>query len=186
MNKIELDKVMKNLIQLKEQPINEILRTGSMLCLGFGDKVTSKTVYKTAEGVFDVKESLKSKYALHIDGLFRISFNNKILLTQDDIFKPSVALQDNDFYEETFQWDIKGHNKFDEKIANIFDLTKSPLLVKAIQVNKYGDLNINLSNNYDIDVFIDTSEAEECWRFFEIGNNETPHIVIMGCEYCEE
>ncbi len=186
MNKIELDKVRKILIQLKGQPFNEILRNGSMLCLGFGEKVKSKTVFKTTEGGFEVKESLKSKYALHIDGLFRISFNDKILLTQDDIFKPSVAIQDDDFDEETFQWDTKGHNKFDEEISNIFDLTKQTLLVKDIQVNKYGDLSINLSNDYDIDVFIDTSEAEECWRFFEVGNNETPHLVITGCGYCEE
>ena len=186
MKQFELNKVIENLTKLKGQPFNEILRTGSMVCLGFGDKIKSKTVYKTTAGLFEVKESQKSKYALHIDGLFRISYNDKILLTRDDIFKPSNAIGYNNFDEKTFEWDVAGNNRFDEEITDIFHLTKQTPIVKDIRVNVFGDLSITLSNGYNIDVFIDTNEAEEYWRFFEVGNNEIPHIVITGHGYCEE
>ena len=186
MKEFEFDKVIKRLTQLKEQPFNEIIRIGSMLSLGFGDKIKSKAAYKTNDGAFEIKETQNSKYALHIDGLFRISLNDKILLTRDDMFKPSIAIQDGKFDEETFEWDVKGNNKLDAEIMNIFDFAKQTLIVKDMQVNKFGDLSITLSNGCNIDVFIDTNEDEECWRFFEVGNSEKPHIIITGYGYCEE
>lgn len=187
MKKTELNKVKSKLTILKEQPFNEISRAGSMLCLGFGDKIKTQTAYKTDSGAFGVKQSQKSKYALHIDGFFRIRVNNKILLTQNDMFEPSsVAVEDNDFKKETFPLDAKGNNRFDEQLTDVFDFKNQVLSANEIKVNELGDLNITLSNGYVIDVFVDTSVSEECWRFFEVGNAETPHIVIKGCEYYEE
>lgn len=178
MKKYEFDEIMTRLTKVKGQPLNEALRTGSMLCLGFGEKIKSKTVYKTNSGTFETKETQRSKYVLHIESFFRITFDDDILLTRDDMFMPSTLIQCNDFDEENFQWDEKGNNKLDEKLSQIFARTKESLCVKEVQVSKVGDLHICLSDDYNIDVFIDTSETEECWRFFEAGNNELPHIVV--------
>ena len=186
MNKTEIDRITNKMLVIKGQPLNEIVRTSSMLCLGFGDKVKGKTAYKTDEGAFKVKESEKSKYALHIDCFFRISAGDKILLTRDDMFKASSKMQDNDFDEEEFQWDIKDNNRFDEELTTVLDPENQLLSVKEIHVNIFGDLKVILSNNYCIETFTDTSEEEECWRFFEMGNTEAPHIVVKGSSIFEE
>ena len=186
MKQKELDNIIKKLMHLKEQPFNEIIRTGAMLSLGFGEKIKTQSAYKTNEGVFGVKETQKSKYAVHIDCLFRISYNDKILLTKEDMFRPSTMMDDNNFNEESFNWDMKGNNKFDAEITNIFDLSRQTPLVKSINVTSFGDLCIALSNGYAIEVLIDTNEEEECWRIFEVGNIKAPHVVITGCGYYEE
>ena len=121
MNKTEIDRITNKMLVIKGQPLNEIVRTSSMLCLGFGDKVKGKTAYKTDEG-----------------------------------------------------------------LTTVLDPENQLLSVKEIHVNIFGDLKVILSNNYCIETFTDTSEEEECWRFFEMGNTEAPHIVVKGSSIFEE
>ncbi len=99
------------------------------------------------------------------------------------MFRPNSQIQKENFDEDNFQWDAEGNNKFDEQKNSFNDMD---LLVQDIIINEIGDLKIVLSNDFCIEVFIDTNEDEECWRFFEVGNNEKPHFVITGCEYYEE
>ena len=185
MNKTEIEKIMKNLIKLKGQPFNELSRASTMLCLGFGEKIKGEALYKTADGTFEIKEMQRSKYALHIECMFRICFDDKVLLTREAMFKPSIKMQDEEF-DESFDWDTFGNNKLDEELSEFFDFSKKALTVKDIQINKFGDLIITLSNNYNVEIFVDTEEDEECWRFFETGKTEETHIVMTGCGYCEQ
>ena len=59
MKEFEFDKVIKRLTQLKEQPFNEITRIGSMLSLGFGDKIKSKAAMFSAKKIL-IEKSIPS------------------------------------------------------------------------------------------------------------------------------
>lgn len=183
MNKKEINKIIMVMSNLKGEKLHQISRGGSMASLGFGEISNAKVAYKTENGKLDLRETVTSKFAVHIDGFFRITHQGKIVLSKDDMFRPNSQVQNNDFDDDDFEWDAEGNNKFDEQKNSLNDID---LLVKDIIINEIGDLKIVLSNDFCIEVFIDTNEDEECWRFFEVGNSEKPHIVITGCEYYEE
>ncbi|MBE6913031.1 MAG: hypothetical protein E7473_10955 [Ruminococcaceae bacterium] len=84
-----------------------------------------------------------------------------------------------DFDEETFEWDEPGNNSFDEKSETHFLNTNLEFVVKRISAKGFGDLEISLTNDICIEIFVDTSE-EESWRFFEVGKSEEGHIVVTG------
>lgn len=183
MNKKEINKIIMVMSNLKGERFRQIWRGGSMAGLGFGEKLKSKVVYKAKSDELNLRETVASKYAVHIDGFFRITHQGKIILSKDDMFRPNSQMQKDDFDEDNFEWDVEGNNKFDEQKKFFYDVD---LLVQDVIINEIGDLKIILSNDYCIEVFIDTNEDEECWRFFEVGNGENPHIVITGCGYYEQ
>ena len=153
-----------------------------MPSLGFGEKLKDEVEHKEKNGNLDLRGSVVSKYAVHISSFFRITHQGKIVLSTDDMFRPNSQMVD-DFDEDNFEWDVVGNNKFDEQKKKIFDID---LFVRDVIINEVGDLKIVLSNDYCIEVFVDTNEDEECWRFFEVGNSEKPHVVITGCGYDEQ
>jgi len=183
MRKTEVDKIIMSMSNVKGERFSNLSRAGYMASLGFGEISKSKVAYKAEEGKLAFREGTTSKYAVHIDGFFRITHQGRIVLSKDDMFRPNSQIQKNGYDEENFEWDAEGNNKFDEQKNSLNDIE---LLVQDIIVNEIGDLRIVLSNGFCIEVFIDTNEDEECWRFFEVGNNEVPHIVITGCGYQEE
>ncbi len=183
MSKKEINKIIMAMSNLKGERFRQLSRGGSMASLGFGEISKAKVAYKTESGKLDLRETVASKYAVHIDGFFRITHQGKIVLSKDDMFRPNSQIQKDDFDEDNFEWDAEGNNKFDEQKNSFNDID---LLVQDIIINEIGDLKIVLSNDFCIEVFIDTNEDEECWRFFEVGNSEKPHIVITGYGYCEE
>ena len=99
------------------------------------------------------------------------------------MFRPNSQMNNGNYNDNDFEWDVEGNNKFDESKNFLCD---TDLLVEDIIINETGDLKIVLSNDFCIEVYIDTNEDEECWRFFEVGNSEKPHIVITGQGYCEQ
>ena len=46
-------------------------------------------------------------------------------------------------------------------------------------MNSVGDLKIDFSNGYVLEIFIDTSEEEECWRILKMESDEK-HYVVYG------
>ena len=46
-------------------------------------------------------------------------------------------------------------------------------------MNDYGDLKIDIGDNYILEIFIDTSEEEECWRILKMESDEK-HYVVYG------
>ncbi len=183
MNKKEIDKIIVLMSNLKGERLYQISRGGAMAAFGFGENTNARVVYKTESGKLDLRETAVSKYAIHIDGFFRITRHGSIVLSKDDMFRPNSQLQKDGFDEDNFEWDIEGNNKFDEQKKFCYDVD---LLVQDIIINELGDLKIVLSNDFCIEVFIDTNEDEECWRFFEVGNSEKPHVVITGCRCYEQ
>lgn len=187
MNKKEQNEVVNRLADIRGKKLNQVSRAGTMINLGFGDFVKSNTAYKTETGRYEIKEALMPKYAIHIDCDFRIACGDTILSSKSDIFQPNADMRNNvDFDEDNFEWDVNGANKFDEFIRMHFSENELEFYVDNIKVNKFGDLKITLSNDFCIDVFIDTSDTEECWRYFETGNMSSKHVVIRGTGFDEE
>lgn len=180
MNKNEIIKIINKMSAMKGFELRQIARPGSMMSLEFGEKNTAD---RNDNRKSEIKDTDGSKYAVHVDGFFRITHKGRIALSKDDMFRPSSLIQNDTLDEVDFDWDIAGNNKFDEEKNKFEDID---LVIQEIYVNEYGDLRIILSDDYSIEVFIDTNEDEECWRFFEVGNNEKPHIVVTGCGYSEE
>ncbi len=183
MNKKEVNKTIIATSNLIGESFCQISRGGAMVCLGFGKNFKSHVAYKAQSGNLNSQEIVAPKYAVHIDGFFRITHQGKIILSKDDMFRPNSQMQKDNFDEDNFDWDIEGNNKFDEHKNFLYNID---LLVQDVIINETGDLKIVLSNDFCIEVFIDTNEDEECWRFFEVGNSEIPHIVITGCGYYEQ
>ena len=179
MNKKEFNKTIMEISNLKEERFCQIWRGGSMAGFGFGENLNSKIADKAKSGELALRETVAPKYAVHIEGFFRITHQGKIVLSKDDMFRPNSQMQKYDFDENNFDWDVEGNNKFDEQKNFFCDIN---LIVQDIIINEIGDLKIVLSNDFCIEVFID----EECCRFFEIGTSEKPHIVITGCGYYEQ
>ncbi len=171
---------------LNNQKLSNISRVGSMICLGFGELVNNKAAYKTEEGNFEIKHRLTSMYALHIDCGFRMTTENEILLTRGDIFNHNSTINDDfECDDEDFDWDVFGNNSFDEKIKEQFTDKNLCIVVESINISKFGDLKILLSNGYCIEIFVDSSSDEECWRFFEVGNADKKHLVVTGNGFYE-
>lgn len=119
-----------------------------------------------------------SAYALHIQSCFRIRDSEEILVTNTDMFEPSeLALSNTEYDPETFDWDIQGENQYDEWVRKLDPNFLSNLRVIDVNVNKYGDLTIQLNHNIAIDVFVNFT-TDECWRFFKTETDE--HLVISG------
>ena len=184
MNKAEQRIVLNKISALTQQKLNQVSRAGTMINLGFGEFIKSKTAYKTENGEYKIKEILTTKYALHIDCGFRVTCGDKILLSKCDIFQPSSD-QRSDFDEDNFEWDISGANRFDEFARMHFTENELDFYVQKITINKFGDLNIKMSNDFCIDIFVDASENDECWRFFKPGNTTDTHLVITGDGFYE-
>lgn len=183
MNKKDVDRINSRISILKNLKVRQISRIGSMMSIGFGDEIVSKKIYKNDDGKLDVRETISSQYAIDIDGFFRISDAGEIILSKDDMFRPNSFLKNSCINEEGFEWDVEGNNKFDENKESINRLNLS---VQDIIVNELGDLKIVLSNNFLLEVLIDTNEDEECWRFFEVGNDEKTHIIVAGSRFYEQ
>lgn len=187
MKKEKQTEILEKISILNNQRLNYVHRAGTMATLGFGEIVKNKVSSKNDKGEVIAKEVYVSKYALHIDCSFRISHSNEIILTGNDIFRPNSKLAELSSKEnEEFDWDMVGNNAFDEITVSYFSDIKAELTVKSISVNEFGDLSIKLSNDFCLDIFVDVSEDEECWRLFEVGNSDKKHLVVTGKGYYEE
>lgn len=187
MNKKEQKYILDKLSVVIGKKLNQVSRAGTMIQLGLGELKKSKKAYKTETGEFAIREDMVSRYAIHIDCVFRITCGNTILISRSDIFKPnSELINSHDFDEDKFEWDINGVNRFDEMIRLHFEENPLDFYVNKIVINQYGDLKINLSNNFCIEIFVDVTDAEECWRYFESGNIDDTHLVITGVGFNEE
>lgn len=118
------------------------------------------------------------EYALHLQTGFRVVANGDIIFASADIFLPSYALESSKEFEyETFDWDMQGNNRYDERVNLFNERYSNKLIVHDVFANQFGDLSIQLSEKVKIEVFI-TMSKEECWRFFK--RNSDSHLIITG------
>ena len=121
------------------------------------------------------------RYAVHIQCAFRFTLGGKIIVGYEDLFQPNSEIGSReDFSWENFSWDVQGNNQFDEQNRKFFcEESLKDVAVKKVNVNRLGDLNIAFSNGLALEIFNNSCENEENWRFFELGNIDS-HLVISG------
>ncbi len=117
----------------------------------------------------------KKEYALHLQTFFRFCTEDEVLITDMDKYQPISELKEP--YD--FNWDIKGENKFDKWCEKYNKEFFEYARVKCVKAENNGDLTIIFDNHIVLEVLIETTTGDECWRFFE-KNNLNSHFVVTG------
>ncbi|NHC43059.1 hypothetical protein G6549_24490 [Bacillus sp. MM2020_1] len=144
-------------------------RASNLFWLGFGDIVEIIRRGRTEE---------TAEHALHIQCSWRISLGKKIVVASRDFYSPSSEWDGDN---EDFDWDIKGNNRFDERIKT-FIKDNGQIKVLQIDSDEVGGLNVFLSGGYKLEVFPDSSEDDEQsehWSFFNRKENSL-HFIVTG------
>ena len=140
------------------QPLSHVMRDGDLGDIGFGEE----RVY-----AIDGKEIEVSPLALYLQCPYRlVSQTGKIVFTAYDTY-----LSHDGEWMEGMSWDVCGINLYDKKTKEWMQENPS-LFVKDVKMNNQGDLKIVFSNNDRLEVFVNKSTDEECWRFVEISSGE--------------
>jgi hypothetical protein len=148
---------------LKGAKLLKLTRAAQMPCFQFSDALSGSP-----------------KFQLHIQCSFRFVSKEKVVVASSDVYQPNSSYEvNNDFDFENFEWDIVGQNRFDEIVKNIITPNMDFFIIESIELSAFGDLRIYFSNDFVLDVYIDTSGSEECWRFFN-KTNSNAHLVITG------
>lgn len=139
----------EKLKQIHNAKLGSITRAGSMADFGFGDLIEKKTRAFDENRQIIIQKTTVPKFALHIDGRFRLSLGDAIILAKDDMFEPSDAsLANPDFNMEHFDWDSQGNNRYDVVCATLRDHDLHDFVALSTHVNRLGDLKIQFSNGF--------------------------------------
>ena len=158
--------ISSSLTKLLNQKLDEIGRAANMLWIGFGKQIPSVN--------FRGEHVLKSEYAIHIQCNWEIVDGEKIILEQNDFYKPKTGISPECFDEEQL-----GASKFDEIVNSINDIIKaSPVHVINFYVDETGGFQLNLSNSFKIKIYPDSPMEGESWRFLMPGSTNE-HLVIF-------
>lgn len=139
-----------------------------------GTKVTD-VKRKYGDVWIDFTDEHRKGYTLLMQTLFRMCDKEKILITDTDKYKNPDSESD-----DLFEWHVQGANLFDKWVAANKDKLLKGLLVKEVNVTKYGDLVITFDQNITLTVYVEVTNDTECWRFFEEGIDEEYDLVVLG------
>lgn len=114
-------------------------------------------------------------YALHMQTFFRFCNIEEVLITDMDKYQPISPMTET----ENLNWDVKGNNLFDKWCDDFNKNFSDNIVIKSIEINNFGDLTIKFSNSITLNVFVDTTSNDECWRFF-VWHGKERHLVITG------
>ncbi|MBQ7850540.1 MAG: hypothetical protein IJ343_12500 [Clostridia bacterium] len=164
MNMMEIALVQNRLNGLIRQSVKEARRQADMLCLTFGESQTT----------------------LRIQCYYRLMENGSVLLARNDVYQPAEAMWQHweglgyphDYIPEDFHSDEPGANRLDECLDRL-NADLSGLTVKAVMLNHLGDLTLCFTCGATLNVMIDTSGGEECWRLIDDGG-EAEDLVVYG------
>ena len=134
------------------------------------DRYIDKLVNMQVVGMGRIKNTFcirfsndKESYVLQVQAAWRIKDKNTktIAVAQMDEFMQS---------EENKEITI-----FGIKIKNLKNKIENKI-VTLCSMNDYGDLKIDIGDNYILEIFIDTSEEEECWRIQKYESDEKQYV----------
>lgn len=179
MDKRDIQYISEALTVLKNQKLPRVIRAATLAEFQFGDYIEKEFNHYEKGKIMSTNRRMVPKLQLHVDCCFRLICGDTIILSRGDIFEPtSVMENDPDFDWDQFDWDIIGNNRFDEMVERYFTNEENDFIVEDIKVSPLGDLQIDFTNGFILEVFTDISGADECWRFFELGSDI--HTVITG------
>lgn len=124
---------------------------------------------------FEFADESGKCYILLMQTLFRLCTDEKILITDTDKYKASDSIDD-----DAFDWDVQGANIFDKWVISSKNNLLNSLIVKDVGINKFGDLQILFNNNITLTVYLEVTNDNECWRFFEKDCDEKLDLVVLG------
>lgn len=186
MNKKQLSIITKALSSLNGEQLQTVMRAGSMADIGFGNYIDKTVNRRNEQNILVPTVVHVPKFALHIDGRFRITCGDEIIVAKNDMFNPSSKKESEPNFDwdvwatdEDDGWDVRGNNRYDEICSHYFSDELFEFTVKKVIVSKWGDLKLEFENGFVLEIFVDASKNEECWRFF-VANNLNSHIVITG------
>lgn len=159
------NKITSYLSELIGKKLHSAGRASNLFWLGLGETTTVIRRGKTEES---------AECYLHIQCSWRIVQHNKILIASRDFYSPRSDYIDDD---ENFEWDVIGNNLFDERMKTFIQSAKKRLVVEKIESDEIGGLKVFLSDSYVLEVFPDSSQNDEFWRFFT-RNDISPHFVV--------
>ena len=118
---------------------------------------------------------------LHIQSSYRlVSPDKTIVLASSDVFQPNSdheVNQDFDFID--FEWDVFGKNRFDEVVQNNLLPRLNDFVVDAVDLSDLGDLKVGFTNGYYLEIYLDTSGEEECWRYLNTQDADI-YLIVTG------
>ena len=171
MNKKDINRITNKIKILTNENVHKIFRAGDVATFGFGEpfeKINSRGT------------RMVPRFALHISCCFRLTCGDEIVLSRDDIFRPALRSLQLEDYKTDFDWTGPyGNNRYEEIAESLFSKYPIEFKIKKLTISKLGDLTISFENDFVLEVFIDTSEPDECWRFFDNASNEE-HLIITG------
>lgn len=182
MNRKDVNYIQEWLSVLINQPLRSVSRGGGSVFVDFGELIEKDAWDRNEDGEkVNIRKILVGKHQLHIECNSRFICGDKVVLAKYDLYQPtSEQEKKEDFDWDNFDWDIKGGNRYDELATRYFAPDSPQFVVEKVSVNRLGDLKISLTNDFELEVIIDTSDNHECWRFFESGNADKGHLIITG------
>jgi hypothetical protein len=183
--KEQLNTIITALNCLKGEKLQYVMRAGSMGDFGLGDLVDVDDNTQDDNRKFVPIRKLP-RFIIHVDGRFRMTCGDEIILSKNDMFCPSTTKENEPGFDwsawaadENDGWDVKGNNRYDEICSQYFNDEPFDFAVKKVTVSKWGDLKIEFENGFVLETFVDASGDEECWCFFVV-NDLNSFITITG------
>lgn len=141
-------------------------------------KVISKIGRLGATGNFSFLSADGKEYWLRVETGFRFRTGERTLIGNLDMFEPADTMRSSPSFDwDTFEWDVKGFNRYDEWAVKFLKEHQGRTTVREITVNNFGDLALTFDDGTMLEVFLNAAH-EECWRFFE--HDDPEHLVMMG------
>jgi hypothetical protein len=150
-----------------------VRRAALMLGVDFGEDIE----YEHIVGINRGKINKTPEYSLHVHTAWRLLKNGIICLSQCSFFDSANG----------FRW-LKEQNETTDsspfsRLSNEFNerLTTEAVIVTGIEATELGDLKINMGNKYCLEIFVDSIENIESWRFFR-NDHDSQHLVVHDQE----
>lgn len=101
-------------------------------------------------------------YEIHIQTTWRIRNDQQILVGSADLFYPAIDPLDP---PDGWQWDEPNANRADHLLDAL--LAQHEWFVERIEATNVGDLRIALSGAHVLEIIVNVSVVDECWRFLD-------------------
>ena len=163
-----IEKTLSVLIGL---PLWNAGRSADAVWFDFG---TNLTTISTRSGGTD----LVGEFVIDTECAWHIAGSKGIVVASRDRLYPAGEDPYKDLMD--FDWDKPGTNRCDERLKWFIDEHKSsPLVVDALEANRWGGLKLGISGDYILEIFPDDSLDSEYWRFFE-PHSTKKHFVVTA------
>ena len=164
--------IERELSRIVGMPLRHIKRASNMLMVDVGEpRAVQDPRGRTVE---------EGEYAIHVQCAWRIVDERRILVASGDFYVASSSYSGD---SATWDWDVPGHNLFDERVGTLFRATDRHPVVDEIHVDRYGGFQIEFTDGTVLETFpasSEDSEYAEAWRLFRLGDDGAHFVVTYN------